>query len=220
VGKSIAPAGTVMRHPGIPMPFRRTMPDGMLQVFEPGMPVGLDSAQMEAVLDDIGHALVMVDMDERGRPRIDWDLTKSVRDNEKPAEKAEPPATVEVELSDKLIDLLELNADKFPEVSPVGVQMFLDEGGDLESLEGFTPELARELRDVLTSSLPDTSKLVEAGLDADTIEKLVANVHGEADQWLLDPVAIRAKVADGFKLESLDQIGRVTAKKILSVLEG
>lgn len=202
------------------MPFRRTMPDGTLQVFEPGIPVDLDSTQMEAVLDDLGYALVMVDIDEKNRPRIDWDLTKSVRDNEAPAAKAEPPGTVEIELSDQLIELLELNADKFVEVSPMGVQAFLDDGGDLESLEGFTPELAQELRDSLASNLPDTSKLSEAGMDAEMIEKIVANVHGVDDQWLLDPESIRAKVADGFKLETLDQIGRVTAKKIMAVIEG
>jgi hypothetical protein len=127
--------------------------------------------------------LVVVQIDEKGRPRIDWDLSKSMRDNEKP--KAEEPDEG-IELSDELMDVLEANAAVFVDLTPVGLQQFLDEGGDLETLDGMTPELAQELRDSLAARLPDLSKLLESGLSDDLIEKLADNVKGTDSEWLLD----------------------------------
>jgi len=221
MGETNAPAGKVMRHPGIKMPFQRTIPTGEVLRFEPGVPVELDSIQMEGVLNDLGTALVVVETDNKGRPRIDWDLTKAVRDNERPLARREAAEQAEVafELSDALMDLLELHADSFVEMTPVGVQAFLDDGGKLESLDGFTPELQQELLDALAAKMPDVSLLVAAGVPDDLVEKLAANVTGEANQWLLDPDQIRAKVAAGFKLDRLGHgIGPVAAKKILQAL--
>jgi hypothetical protein len=219
MGETKAPAGKVMRHPSIPMRFQRTLPSGEVLVFEPGVPVELDSLQMEGVLNDIGTALVVVETDHKGRARIDWDLTKAVRDNETPPERSDDGEVgVAFEVSDELMNLLEIHAESFPELSPVGVQLFLDNGGDLESLDGFTPELAAELRDIIASKLADSGKLVEAGFSDDIVEKLLANVTGEANVWLLDPEQLRSKVAEGFRLDSLNGIGPVAAKKIRSML--
>lgn len=122
-----------------------------------------------------------------------------------------------LELSGELVDLIEKHADSFVEATPAGVQAFIEDGGDLMSLDGFTDELVAELMAAIGMP-PDVSRLLAAGIDADNANKLAANVKSDEDLWLLDPVAIRSRVADGFNLVDLDAIGKVSAKRILDAL--
>ncbi len=56
-----------------PGPFRRTVTIGKkktLYTFNPGEPVKLSAATIEAMKTDLGNALLPVELDEKKRPRI------------------------------------------------------------------------------------------------------------------------------------------------------
>lgn len=64
----------VMLKPGWPGTFHRTLrrPDGSSRSVEfgKGQPVELSDAEVASVLPDLGRALVPVNLDEKGRPRV------------------------------------------------------------------------------------------------------------------------------------------------------
>lgn len=65
----------VMLRPGLNVPFRRSVrtPKGILRhrlTFEPRKPQELKGADLEAVEGDIGHALIVVTLDQKGKVRL------------------------------------------------------------------------------------------------------------------------------------------------------
>jgi hypothetical protein len=208
-------------------------------------PLELDADELNLIRKDIGRVLCLMDPTDKTNTRfqVDWETTsktfRELHGHEIPSRPNQPinvsivderkvidrglknaddePEEVVVDLRSELLDLIEKHIDKFIEATPEGVRLFLDNGGQLESLDGFTAELAQELRDALVTG-PDLSRLVGAGIHEDIALKLAANVKVEGDEWLLDPDAIRTKLTEGYKLEDLDEIGKVAAKKIKAAL--
>lgn len=91
----------VMLRQGIAGPFRRTVWDdkgGVVEqlVFHAGQPQQLTDQQCRAVARDIGNALLLVEIDKSGRPRVDHDETAAVRamlDGKEPSVAAPEPVS-------------------------------------------------------------------------------------------------------------------------------
>lgn len=126
-----------------------------------------------------------------------------------------------VKLSDQLTKVLEANlaafgATEFGQLPELLEQKYLD-GFDFGTVADMEPGLINELLSVLAASR-NTDLIVAAGIPEDIAAKLARNVKSRDDLWLLAPDGIKLKLAAGFDLASLAEIGPAMAKKIKAAL--
>ena len=155
-----------MVRPGARTTFRRSIRNakgGIVRKLEfpPGTPVDLTSRQeLEAIYNDIGKALVIVERNDMGQAKPDWDATGEVvreRDG-RPAggdaeevDGEEPEGIViDLEIDEDLVELLKRHQAELP--SPVTVESLADwvkEGNSFTTLDGFTVDSVSRLHQAL-----------------------------------------------------------------------